>query len=159
MFTTLRYPFYSFIHEQNGAAERLNRTLMERVRAMLHRGQLDVDMSAEAAVTANFIRNKYPLSGRAAVSVSSSATVSQTSLTCASWDPKHMCTFPSSSELDSHSKPGIFVGYDANSKAYRVLLDDGNITVSRDVMFDEAQKHSQLTQHQALLCSLKKSQT
>ena len=44
-------------------------------------------------------------------------------------------------KLDSLSKPGILIGYEANSKAYRVLLDDGKITVSRDVIFDEAQKH------------------
>ena len=54
----------AYTPQQNGAAERLNRTLMERVRAMLHGAQLDVDMWAEAAVTANFIRNRTPLSGR-----------------------------------------------------------------------------------------------
>ena len=129
--------------QQNGAAERLNRKLMERVRAMLHGAQLDVDMWAEAAVTANFIRNRSPISDRVKTP----------------WelfhnrkpDISHMRVFGSKAyvhipkhfrrKLDVLSKPGIFIGYEANSKAYRVLLDDGKITVSRDVIFDEAQKH------------------
>ena len=43
-------------------------------------------------------------------------------------------------KLHSLSKPGIFIGYEANNKAYRVLLDAGKMTMSRDVTFDEAQK-------------------
>jgi len=48
--------------EQNGAAERLNRTLMERVRAMLLSAGLQQQLWAEAVVTANYIRNRSPTS-------------------------------------------------------------------------------------------------
>ena len=128
--------------QQNGAAERLNRTLMERVRAMLHGAQLDVDMWAEAAVTANFIRNRSPISGRAKTPwelfYNSKPDISHMRVFGSKayvHIPKHFRRM-----LDVLSKPGIFIGYEANSKAYRVLLDDGKITVSRDVIFDEAQK-------------------
>ena len=46
--------------QQNGAAERLNRTLMERVRAMLQDMQLPQHLWAEAVVAANYARNRSP---------------------------------------------------------------------------------------------------
>jgi transposase InsO family protein len=46
--------------EQNNAAERLNWTIMERVRAMLVNSQLPRQLWAEAAVTANYLRNRAP---------------------------------------------------------------------------------------------------
>ena len=42
--------------EQNGAAERLNRTLMERARAMINDAGLPKELWAEAVNTANYIR-------------------------------------------------------------------------------------------------------
>ena len=50
--------------EQNGAAERLHRTIMERVRAMLEDSGQPKDFWGEAACTAAFIRNRSPVSGR-----------------------------------------------------------------------------------------------
>jgi transposase InsO family protein len=50
--------------EQNGKAERLNRTILERIRAMLTDAQLPDELWAEAAVTANFIRVRSPVSGK-----------------------------------------------------------------------------------------------
>jgi hypothetical protein len=40
-------------------------------------------------------------------------------------------------KLDPVSIMGIFVGYEPNSKAYRILLPSGKITISRDVTFNE----------------------
>ena len=51
--------------EQNEAAERFNRTLMERVRAMLFDAQQPKDLWAEAAVTATYIKNRSSRNGRA----------------------------------------------------------------------------------------------
>ena len=47
---------------------------------------------------------------------------------------------PLRQKLDSHSKKGIFVGYEIGFKAYRVLLDIGKMSITRDVIFDEAIK-------------------
>ena len=40
-------------------------------------------------------------------------------------------------KLDPHSQAGTFVGYKSNSKAYRVLLEDGKMVTSRNVRSDE----------------------
>ena len=126
--------------QQNGAAERLNRTLFERIRAMLQDAGLPKDLWAEAALTANYIRNRSPTSSRPKTP----------------WElfygktpnVAHMRTFgcvayahvPSEirKKLDSKSEKGIFVGYEPYSKAYRILLDTGKMVVSRDVIFDES---------------------
>lgn len=52
----------TYTPEQKGAAERFNRTLMERVRAMLLDAKLDKELCAKAAVTANYIKNRSPSS-------------------------------------------------------------------------------------------------
>jgi transposase InsO family protein len=48
--------------EQNGAAERLNRTLVEKTRAMLLDARLPQSFWAEALSTANYLRNRSPTS-------------------------------------------------------------------------------------------------
>jgi len=40
-------------------------------------------------------------------------------------------------KLDLLSTAGIFIGYEPNSKAYRVLMDSGKVQISRDVIFLE----------------------
>jgi transposase InsO family protein len=125
--------------QQNGAAERLNRVLFDRVRAMLADSDLPKTMWAEAVVTANYIRNRSPTAARHKTP----------------WelffgnppDVSHLRVFGSTvyahvpkelrKKLDPLSQKGIFVGYEANSKAYRILLDTGKMIVSRDVIFDE----------------------
>lgn len=126
--------------QQNGAAERLNRTLFDRTRAMLEDAHLPKDLWAEAASTANYIRNRSPTSSRPKTP----------------WelfygkkpDVAHMRTFGSVAyarvpdklrkKLDPKSLKGVFVGYEPTSKAYRVLLDSGKLVVSRDVIFHES---------------------
>lgn len=127
--------------EQNGAAERLNRTLEERIRAMLLESGLKPELWAEAAVTANFIRNRSPTAGssrtpwerfygkRPRVGILRVFGARAYVLT-----PKPQRDH----KLAPVSEPGTFVGYAANSKAYRVLLDRTNKVVeSRDVVVDE----------------------
>lgn len=46
--------------EQNGVAERLNRTIIDRVRCMLIDSGLDEKFWAEAAVTAAYLLNRIP---------------------------------------------------------------------------------------------------
>ena len=125
--------------EQNGVAGRFNRTLMERVRAMLLDAQLEEEYWAEAAATANYVKNRSP--------------ASHNSLT--PWELFHgrkpdvsgMRVFGAKAykhvpkqlrqKLDSLSKPSTFIGYEPKSKAYRLLLEDGKVNISRDVIFVE----------------------
>ena len=46
---------------QNGVAERLNRTLNEKTTAMIHASQMDDASWAEAMVTASYVRNRSPV--------------------------------------------------------------------------------------------------
>jgi len=125
--------------EQNGVAERFNRTLMERVRAMLFDAKLGYEHWADAASTATYVKNRSP-----------SSHSSQTP-----WelffgrkpDVPGMRVFGSKAyvhvpkqlrrKLDSLSTTGTFIGYEPNSKAYRVLMDTGKVQISRDVTFNE----------------------
>jgi len=125
--------------EQNGKAERLNRTLMERVRAMLQDAKLPDNLWAEAVTTASYIRNRSPTAGHAKTpwelffggkpDVSSMRMFGATAYV---HTPKALRR-----KLDPVSVKGIMVGYAADSKAYRILLDNNKIVISRDVIFDE----------------------
>lgn len=133
--TTVRYT-----PEQNGAAERLNRTLMDKVRPMLTNGNLSKSLWAEAVVTANYVRNRSPVSGRDKTPWE------------LFWDTKpdvsHLRTFGARvyaltpkalrNKLENTSEPGRFIGYPPNTKGYKILLDNGRIIISRDVTFVES---------------------
>eukprot|EP00961_Rhodomonas_salina_P113047 1520957-Rhodomonas_salina.1 len=133
--TSIRYT-----PQQNGAAERLNRTLMEKVRCMLADGQHDKKLWAEALATANYVRNRSPVSGRDSTpwelffgtkpDVSNLRTFGVRAYVLV---PKQL-----RNKLESVSQAGKFIGYAANSKGYRILLDTGRIICSRDVIFEEA---------------------
>jgi hypothetical protein len=126
--------------EQNGSAKRLNRDLQEKGRAMLEDSGLGEELWAEAMVTANYTRNQLP-----------SRVHGKTP-----WekffgekpDVSHMRVFGARAYMhipkenrkkrQSISERGVFVGYEPDCKAYRVLRErDGRISVSRDVIVDE----------------------
>ncbi|GAX86663.1 hypothetical protein CEUSTIGMA_g14071.t1 [Chlamydomonas eustigma] len=124
--------------EQNGKAERLNRTLVERVRSMLHNSQVSKNLWAEAVVTANRIRNCSPTTGHTKTPWELFYNVKP--------DVSNMRIFGSIAyvhtpkelrkKLDPKGKPGIFLGYEPHAKAYRVLVD-GKVKISKDVVLDE----------------------
>jgi hypothetical protein len=126
--------------EQNGSAERLNRDLQEKGRAMLEDSGLGEELWAKAMVTANYIRNRLP-----------SRVHRKTP-----WekffgekpDVNHMRVFGARAymhipkenrkKMQSVSEKGVFVGYELDCKAYRVLRErNGRILVSRDVIVNE----------------------
>lgn len=125
--------------QQNGKAERLNRTLLEKARAMLTASGLDDNLWGEAISTANYLRNRSP-------TVHSDKTP---------WelfygerpDVSNLRVFGSTAyvrippehrrKLDQASSRGIMIGYGATTKGWKVRLDTGKIVVSRDVVFDE----------------------
>ncbi|KRZ09820.1 Retrovirus-related Pol polyprotein from transposon TNT 1-94 [Trichinella zimbabwensis] len=47
--------------QQNGVAERINRTLVEKARTMLIDANLSPDLWAEAVGTANYLQNRCPI--------------------------------------------------------------------------------------------------
>ena len=126
--------------EQNGVAERYNRTLWEKARSMMQAAGVKKSLWAEAISTANYLTNISPASG-------SSLTPFER-FYGRKPDVSHLRVFGCRAyahipkelrrKIDPVSEPGIFIGYAADSKAYRLLLDDGRIVERRDVTFDES---------------------
>ncbi|KAJ9509995.1 hypothetical protein QJQ45_011674 [Haematococcus lacustris] len=125
--------------EQNGSAERLNRTLIEKVRCMLYTAGLPARLWTEAVRTANHLRNLSPMLGKGATpwelffgvkpDISALRVFGATAYAHV---PQHM-----RSKLEGKAVQGVLVGYEMGSKAYRVLVPGGRIIVTKDVVFDE----------------------
>ena len=127
--------------EQNGVAERLNRTLVEMIRSMLADCQLPKSFWAEALVTATYIRNRSP----------TKAVEGKTPFEALYGEkPKvgHMRVFGCTAyshipkderqKLDPKTRKCIFLGYPSNRKGYRLYDQDAQkVIYSRDVTFNE----------------------
>ena len=131
--------------QQNGVAERRNRTLVEAARCMMLESGLPPSLWAEAIGTANHVRNRCT-----SRSIPSGTPYER-------WiknkpDVTHLRAFgekvfilnkaQNKGKFDARGIPGYFVGYSANSKAYRVWIPgERTIRVSRDIQFlNEFQK-------------------
>jgi transposase InsO family protein len=130
-------PYSAF---QNGVAERKNRTLMEAARCMLIDAEMKKKYWAEAVNTACYLQNILP-----------SKAVDKTPFEL--WnrrkpDVKHLHIFGCKGyahlpkekrrKLDEKAISLTFVGYSAESKAYRMLdTATDKITISRDVKIIE----------------------
>ncbi|WVZ00942.1 hypothetical protein V8G54_027011 [Vigna mungo] len=125
--------------QQNGLAERMNRTILERVRCMLLGSGLSKAFWGEAANTAVYLINRSP----------SSALNFKTPMEVWSGRPadySHLRVFGSlafahvrGDKLDSRAARCIFLGYADGVKGYRLwrLDSPSKLIISRDVIFDE----------------------
>ncbi|KMQ88628.1 retrovirus-related pol polyprotein from transposon tnt 1-94 [Lasius niger] len=125
--------------QQNGVAERRNRTLVESARCMLTQANLPNSFWAEAINTANYIRNRC-------ISKSLDAGTPYEIWSGKKPNVKHLRIFgckvfvtdttPGKGKFQPRAKEGIFVGYSSESKAYRVWIPtERRIHISRDVRF------------------------
>jgi hypothetical protein len=126
--------------QQNGKAERLNRTLLDRTRAMLYKSGAPKYLWADAISTANYIRNRSPYSGGEKVPYEmfhgSKPDVSHLRV----FGAKAYALLPPhkrQDKLSARSQLGTFVGYPQGTKGYRILVGR-KIIISRDVIFDES---------------------
>ncbi|WVZ13024.1 hypothetical protein V8G54_017554 [Vigna mungo] len=125
--------------QQNGLAERMNRTILERVRCMLLGSGLSKAFWGEAANTVVYLINRSP----------SSALNFKTPMEVWSGRPadySHLRVFSSlafahvrGDKLDSRAAKCIFLGYAEGVKGYRLwrLDSPSKLIISRDVIFDE----------------------
>ena len=127
--------------EQNGVAERLNRTIMESARSMIYHAGLPLEFWAEACNAAVYIHNRSPT-------------------TCLKNETPYECLFgkkpdishlrvlgckcyvhiPNSNrqKLDQKSYEAIFIGYPDGTKGYKVYdIAKNRFMISRDVTFFE----------------------
>jgi len=128
--------------QQNGAAERLNRGLVETARTMMRHKDVDQDLWADAIKTAVNIKNRV---------TSRALPVGKTPFEL--WtgnkpDVCHMQMFGSTcwvmlhkshidGEFGDKAAKGVFLGYPDVCKAYQVILDDGKVVKARSVVFAE----------------------
>ncbi|KAG7300019.1 hypothetical protein JYU34_017061 [Plutella xylostella] len=128
--------------EQNGLAERMNRTLVEKAKCMIFNACLQKEYWAEAISTAAYIVNRSPCRG-----LSSDATPYEV-WTGSKPNISHMKVFGCQAMVhvpkerrqkwDPKSRELIFVGYSDTTKGYR-FIDPKNkrVIMSRDVVFLE----------------------
>ena len=128
--------------EQNGVAERKNRTLVESARSMLCHAGLPRCYWAEAIATAAHVGNRIPTSA-----------VKETRTPFERWygrkpDLRHLKVFgcmayahvpdEKRQKLDKKAVKLRFVGYDSQSKGYRLFDEQTRkCVVRRDVIFNE----------------------
>lgn len=128
--------------QQNGVAERKNRTLVEMARCLMIQSGLSPSFWAEAILTANHIRNRCPsqsLDGETPfkIWIGRNPTVNyfQKFGTTAYMLEKSN----KRGKFDPKSKMCIFIGYSTKSKAYRLWDPKGRkIVCSRDVKFSNS---------------------
>jgi hypothetical protein len=126
--------------QQNGAAERLNRTLMDRTRAMLAGAQLPKRLWGEALVAANHLRTVSPAAGldRTPWELFWGKKPNVSNLRVFGATAYMHIPKEKRQKLDSHTQRGVHVGYGETTKGWRVLLGD-KVVFSRDVEFDETE--------------------
>lgn len=137
--------------EHNGSAERLNRTLIERARAMLIEAGAPRELWEEAVRTAMYLTNRVP-----------SDAIGENSIPYLLWSKRkpsghHLRTFGCAAyalvakekrtKLDPKSRKLIMVGY--SPSGYR-LYDpvEKSITISRDVVFKEDELYEDIVSGQ-----------
>ena len=135
--------------QQNGVAERANRTLVEMARAMLHAQGLSYDLWAEAVSNAAYTRNRCPTSAVASMTPQEAWSGRRPNI-------GHMRIFgciayaldlsPQRSKLDAKGTKCMLLGYWEGSKAYRLMcLETKKIIKSRDVTFVEEKQGGTVT--------------
>lgn len=128
--------------QQNGVAERMNRTLVERTRCMLSNAGVGKELWAEAINTACYLVNRSPsaaLGEKRPQEVWHGTPCDYFDLKIFGCDAYALIPSCQRDKLDPKSKKCIFVGYGKHVKGYR-LWDpvSRKIILSRDVHFDES---------------------
>ncbi len=132
----------AYTPQQNGVAERMNRTLKDLVRAMLFHRNVPEEFWAEALCTAAYIRNRV-----------TTKSLPKNKTPFHIWlekvpDVSHLRVFgsrcwykinqPNLRSLDVRAREAMMLGYATNQKAYKLWdLSKGEVAVSRDVVFEE----------------------
>ena len=134
----VRHKTCPYTPQQNGVAERLNRTILEKVRSLLSETGLGESFWAEASSTVVYIINRTP-------SAPLGFEIPEQIYTGREPDYSHMKRFGclvyyhvEQGKLKPRAKKGVFMGYPQGVKGYRIWsIEDKKCVVSRDVKFRE----------------------
>ena len=127
--------------QQNGVAERMNRTIMEKARSMLHYKSVPTEWWAEAVNTATYLINRSTntaQSDKTPYEMAFKVKPSMDNLRVFGSQGYAHIDVTKRTKLDPHSFRCMFLGYAENVKGYRVVdLETSKIQVSRSVKLDE----------------------
>jgi hypothetical protein len=127
--------------QQNGVSERRNKTIIESARSMAASSNCPSFLWTELVNTANYLTNLSPIHANNGITPDQKYTRCILRIDhlrifgslCFLHIPKE-----SRSKLESKTKRCYFLGYDEQSKAYRIFdLAAKRIHISRDIVFDE----------------------
>lgn len=129
--------------EQNGVAERRNRTVLDAARCLLAQSGLPPSFWAEAVNTANYLRNRCPTRSLEGMTLHEIWSNKPDAKYLRDFGSRVLClnSDPTKGKLASRSKEGIFLGYSEQSKGYRIWLPgERKVEISRDVKFLESEE-------------------
>ncbi|KAG8473470.1 hypothetical protein CXB51_035763 [Gossypium anomalum] len=124
--------------QQNSVAERINRTIMEKVRSMFSDANLPKSFWAEVASTVCFLINRSP-----SVAIEKKTPQEVWSGNPANYSDLKIFGCPAYAHVDNgklepRSIKCVFLGYKAGVKGYKLwCLENRKVVISRDVVFDE----------------------
>ena len=121
----------------NGIAERLNRTLLERIRAFTHTSGLPKSLWGEALRQATWLKNRtatHALDGKTPFEALYGRPPDLSALR--TWGTPVLVHNASGSKLNVRAREARWLGLDVDAKAHRVYWPGmGNVTVERNVYF------------------------
>lgn len=127
--------------EQNGVAERINRTLLESAKSMLYQKEMDQEFWGEAIATANYIKNRAPtkaIDGKTPEEAWSGRKPAIDHLKIFGSEAYLHIPKDNRTKLDSKTEKCILVGYYEDLKAYRLYNPRSKQLIKgRDVVFNE----------------------
>ncbi|KAK3746619.1 hypothetical protein QZH41_003126 [Actinostola sp. cb2023] len=127
--------------QQNGVAERLNRTLVESVRSMLVQAKLPQKFWVEALNTAVYLHNRShtrSLEGLTPYEAWTGSKPDVSNLKCFGCTAYAHIPKDERKKLDPKARKCVFLGYGTDTKAYRLFdVERQRVIYSRDVKFDE----------------------
>ncbi|KAH9754233.1 hypothetical protein KPL71_015385 [Citrus sinensis] len=148
--------------QQNGLAERMNRTLMERVKCMLFHSKLPKTLWAEALCTACYLINRCPST---AIELKTPYKVWSGKLTDYTKLRIFGCTAYAhikQGKLEPRALKCAFLGYPSGTKGYKlwcVDLKPPKYIISRDVIFNESEMLKNQTSAQSTIQKIPGAET
>ena len=131
----------SYTPEQNGVAERFNRTIAENMRAMLYHAKLPKKFWAEAINTAVYLKNRSPhsyLDGITPFEIFHGQKPNLSNLRVFGCLTTVHIPKQQRLKIDAKAEVKIFIGYPDNVKGYRLIDPESlKVTISRNVIFHE----------------------
>ncbi|CAI5474220.1 unnamed protein product [Closterium sp. Yama58-4] len=127
--------------QQNGAAERLNRTLMESARSLLSHAHAEKHWWGEAVTLATWIHNRCvtkALPNKTPLEAWSGTKPDVTDLRTFGCTCYYHVPDATRTKLEAKARVAMYLGPSADHKGWRVWdLEHGKLVVSRDVVFYE----------------------